>query len=498
MILSFTVTSVRSGTIRCGTALGLVVLSLAGCTVGPDFEQPAAPPTAGYTRERLRDPGGTGRGGQHFAVGRDVPGRWWALYGSRDLDYLVEASLAANPTIEAAEAAVRIAQQNTLAQIGTLFPQVGFGGVASRLKTASGDLTSNLTNNAYTYNLYTPQLTVAFSPDVFGGNRRQIESLEAQRENQRYQLEASRVTLATNVVSAAVQEASLRGQIEATRKVIALQEELLVLFRKQVSLGQSNGMEVAQQEAALAQSRQLLPPLEKQLAQQRNLLTVLAGRVPADEIRQRFTLASLRLPKTLPVSVPADLVRQRPDVRAAEASLQSASAGIGVAVANRLPQFALTANAGLNATRLASLAVPGAQFYTLAGAVAQPIFDAGTLFHRQESAKESFAQADAQYRATVLSALQSVADCLRALQVDARAVASAHDGVGAARRSLDLTRVQLQAGQTNFAALILAQQLYLQALINEVQAEATRLADTAALFQALGGGWWNRPAEIRI
>ena len=477
----------------------MLAVLLSGCALGPEFAQPGAPQTSAYTPETLRDPGqgsgtkaGIGRG-QRFVLGGDVPGRWWQTFKSPQLAALVEASLAANPTVEAALASVRAARETAVAERGALFPQIGFGLSASRQRVAGGDLTSPLSSNQYTYNLVTPGLTAAYTPDLFGGISRRIESSDALAEVQRFQLEAASLTLTANVVSAAIQEASLRGQIEAVKRVIALQQDHLRLTRKQLDLGQATGADAVQQEAALAQFQQTLPPLDKQLAQQRNLLTALAGRFPANEVSERFTLSSLRLPSRLPVSLPGELVRQRPDVRAAEAALHAASAEIGVAIANRFPQVTLGGSLGLSATALAALSAPGAQFYSLAGTVVQPIFDAGTLYHRQRAAEETFAQVEAQYRATVIAAFQNVADALRALQADARAVAAARASVAAAARSVELTRKQLEEGAVDNAALILAQQTYLQALVSDVQAQATRLADTVALFQALGGGWWNRP-----
>lgn len=457
--------------------------------VGPDFVAPPPPPTKSFLRGTLADP----KGGQRFASGRDVSATWWRSFRSREVVTLVDAAVSANPNVEAALAAIRAARETALAERGALFPQIGFGFAATRQRAAGGDLSSPLANNGLTYGLITPQLTASYTPDFFGGIARRIESSEAQAEVQRFQYEAQVLTLTSGVVTAAIQEASLRGQIEATRRVIGLQKDHLRLTRKQLDLGQATGADVAQQEASVAGFEGSLPPLEKQLAQQRNLLTALAGRFPADEIAQQFTLASFSLPASVPVSLPGDLVRQRPDVRAAEAALQAASAEVGVATANRFPQITLSANAGLSATSVAALGGPGAQFYSVGVGLLQPLFDGGTLLHRQKAAEATLDQANAQYRATVIAAFQNVADALRALQADARAVRASRASVEANARSVEITRTQLEGGATDNTALILAQQLYLQALIADVQAQANRLIDTAALFQALGGGWWNRP-----
>lgn len=475
--------------------------SLAGCAVGPNFVPPGDPPVARYTKEALKNPSAADRiatpqGGsadQSFVSGADIPGQWWTLFRSKALNRLVAEALANNPNLEAAQAALRIAQQTVLAQKGTLYPSVTANPQALGAKAPGLDLQSPLQDqNRFLYSLYTPQVVVAFNPDVFGGNRRQIEGLEAQAENQRFQLEAAYLSLTANVVSAAIQEAALRAQIEATKKVIQAQTEVLTLYNKQLALGQIAGADVVQQQAALSLSQQLLPPLEKALAQQRNLLTALAGRLPSEEVAETFTLAGLRLPTKLPVSLPSRLVQQRPDVKAAEALVQQASANVGVAVANRLPQFNITAVGGASAVRIAQLANPGAGFFSILGQATQPLFDAGTLYRRQRASEETLSQAQAQYRAVVIAAFQNVADALRALQSDADAVAAASAAEKATGESLGLIRKQYAAGAINATQVLIAQQGYLSALVTSVGARATQYADTAALFQALGGGWWNR------
>ena len=380
-----------------GRCAGGGSLSLSACAVGPNFVPPEDPPVGRYTKEPLKNPSAadnirTRQGGsadQSFVSGADIPGQWWTLFHSKALNRLVEQALANNPNLEAAQASLRIAQQNVLAQKGTLYPSLTATPQIQGALAPGLDLQSPLNNQTqYLYSLSTPQAVVSYNPDVFGGNRRQIESLEATTENQRFQLEAAYLSLTANVVAAAIQEAALRAQIDATRKVIQAQTEVLQLYNKQLSLGQIAGADVVQQQAALALSQQLLPPLEKQLAQQRNLLTALAGRLPSDEIPETFDLSALRLPTKLPVSLPSRLVQQRPDVKAAEALVQQASANVGVAVANRLPQFSLTATGGSSATRIAQVTSPGAAFFTIIGQATAPIFDAGTLFRRQRAAEE--------------------------------------------------------------------------------------------------------------
>ena len=272
--------------------------------------------------------------------------------------------------------------------------------------------------------------------------------------------------------------------------------QLLGILRQQNERGQIALPEVVAQETALAQAKLLLPPLEKQLAQQRDLLSVLTGRFPSEEVAAAFQLASFQLPRKLPLSVPADLVRQRPDVRVAEANLRATNAQIGVAIANRLPQITLNGNVGSTAIAMSQLFSPGTGFWMIAGNVAQTVFDAGTLAHKQRATEETFNQSAALYRSVVLVAFQNVADVLRALQSDARAVSAAIAAENSAARSIELVRRQVEQGQVSVPALLQAQQAYLQTSLARVQAQAARLADTVALFQALGGGWWNRRDAI--
>ncbi len=471
-------------------------LVLWGCAVGPDFARPKAPATDRYTADPLPSQTASaavaGGAAQRFVPGRDIPGDWWVVFHSPALDALIKEALRGNPNLAAAQAALRQARELRKSGEGAFFPLVQGGLAASRNKTPTGAITpAAATNNPY-YNLYTPQLSVSYAPDVFGGTRRTVEGLAAQEEGQRFALEAAYLTLTSGLVAAAVGEAELRDQIAATEEIIRAQREALDILHRQKTLGQAAGADVAAQEAALAQAEAMLPPLHKQLAQQRDLIAVLVGRLPSDPPEANFTLASLQLPQDLPVSVPSHLVEQRPDIRAAEANLHAASAAIGVAVANMLPQINLTGNVGVTALTVGGLFGPGTAFWTIAAGVTQSLFDGGALLHKKRAAEAGFDEAAAQYQATVLTAFQNVADTLEALKSDADALAAAAHAEEAAKTSLDITKHQLALGAINYLALLNAEQTYEQAVVNRVQAQAARFADTAALFQALGGGWWNR------
>jgi NodT family efflux transporter outer membrane factor (OMF) lipoprotein len=485
-----------------GPALLIVVsVAISGCAVGPNFNPAPAPDVTGYVKGKLSSPN-PGKGppdvpGQRFITGADVATRWWAAFKSQPLNDLVRQAVEHNPNLQAAEAAIKIAHYNALAQRGLFFPQITGNSTSQQILVANpGQVPPIPTQGPQSqFSLVTNQLTVSFVPDIWGGNFRAVENLDAVTEQQMFQLEAAYLTLTSNVVTAAIQEASLRGQIAATNRIIAIEKNLLEILKRQQNFGQAARADVLAQEAALAQAEELLPPLEKQLAQQRDLLTALAGRFAADEIAQKFDLAHLKLPRNLPISLPSRLVDQRPDVRAAEAAMHSASAQIGVAIAARLPNLVLSANGGSTSFNWATQFTPGTGFYTLAASATAPIFDGFTLYHKQKAAEAALEQAEALYRSSVITAFQNVADALKALQTDARAMKAAVHAENTAKASLDIVQQQLNEGQVNQLAVLNAQQTYLTAAVIRVQTEANRLADTAALFMALGGNW---PANCNV
>ncbi len=476
-----------------GIALPILLL-LSGCAVGPDFHAPAAPDNAGYTKEPLPPQTASTRvlGGeaQRFVPGGDLSGDWWTLFRSRPLNEMIDQALRANPDLQAAQAALRQANEDVYAGQGSLFPKLSANAQAERTRISGAEFGEPNLNE--TLSLTTAGLDVSYAPDVFGGVRRQVESLQAQAEYQRFQLEATYLTLTSNLVVAAVQEASLRGQIAATRDIIRLETNQLNLVQRQFALGAAARSDVLQQQATLTATQATLPGLEKQLAQTRDQLTALLGRFPNQEPAARFDLAGLQLPVALPLSLPSQLVEQRPDVRAAEATLHAASANVGVAIANQLPQFSITGQVGTEALGFTNLFTPATAVWSIVGGVTQTLFDAGTLLHKKRAAVAAFDQAAAQYRSTVIKAFQNVADALRALQADAAALRAQAEAEQTAAASLELARDQFRLGAITYLVLDNAERTYQQAHINLVLAQAERFSDTAALFQALGGGWWHR------
>ncbi len=483
-----------------GSAIAVLSATLSAC-VGPNFHRPPAPGVDRYTIEPMAAAtseapnAGAAGAAQRFLERQEVPRNWWTLFGSDELNALVAEALRANPDVASAQAALRQAMENTAAQRGAYFPALQGTFDASRNRDATGVVQPTLQSGTPVYSLFTPQVTISYVPDVFGANRRAVESLAAQAEASRFQLDATYLTLTANVVTAAIQEAGLRAQVAGTEHVIALERDSLAVLRRKLDLGAIAEADVYAEDAALAQLEATLPALSKQLHQTRDQLAALTGHLPADFKHVQIELDHLALPTDLPLGVPSQLVERRPDVRAAEAQLHAATAQVGVAIANLLPQVTITGDIGSTATLLSDLFKPGTGFWTLGANAAQTLFDGGTLIHRKRAADAALEQAAAQYRSAVLTAFQNVADALHALDSDADALNAASRAEQAARKSLGVAHHQLELGSVSYLALVNSQQTYEQAVVSLAQARANRYADTAALFQALGGS--IEPAAAR-
>jgi NodT family efflux transporter outer membrane factor (OMF) lipoprotein len=488
--------------LRAGISLtGLILLPLAGCAVGPDFQKPAPPDVSGYTAQPLTPtaaiPGVAGGDAQSFVPANDIAADWWTLFHSEALNDLIAQALKNNHDLKAAQAALTVAQENTRAGRGAYYPKLTAGFSASREQDPYNALAPVPATNASLYNLFTPQVSVSYTPDVFGLNRRTVEALQAQEQGARYQLAAAYTTLVNNVVATAIQQAAVQAQINATRQMIDANTQMVQILQDQLAKGYASGLDLAAQQSQLAQLAATLPTLLKQKVQIDDQLAVLAGKFPAAAPAQHFDLATLQLPSDLPVSLPSTLVAQRPDVLQAEANMHAANAQIGVAIANRLPNIALTGNAGSTALEIGQVFGPGTEFWNIGAALGATIFDGGTLQHQEAGARAAYQQATEQYRSTVLGAVQSVADTLAALQQDADGLAAAAKAEAAAKTTLDITQHQRQVGYANTVGLLNAEQAYQQTRISLIQAQASRYTDTAALFQALGGGWWHRTELAR-
>jgi NodT family efflux transporter outer membrane factor (OMF) lipoprotein len=472
----------------------LALTLIAGCAVGPNFKRPAPPTDSTYgTASKQAEIEQTDGTTQKLVVGQDIPAQWWLVFQSPKLNQLIERAIRANTDLKAAQAALRQAHELYLAQRATYWPTVQGSFNATRSELATQTLASPVTTTDTTYSVFTAQLNFSYVLDVFGGTRRAVEAVRAQEDRTRFELEATYLTLSSNVVVMAIQEASLRAQIAATERLLEVQHQLTDRVKGQQALGVASNLDLLTQQAAEAQTATLLPPLQKQLAQTRDALTALLGQLPAAEPEETFTLAELTLPAELPVSLPSRLVEQRPDVRQAEANLHVASAQAGVAIANMLPQFAIAGDLGSKPLVLSDLFTGGTGFWDAGATLTQTLFDAGALLHQHRAADAALDQAGAQYRSAVIVACQNVADALHALQTDAQAMKANAAAERAAKAAFDLARQQLGLGTISFVAVLNAESTYQQAELAYVQAQANQYSDAAALFQALGGGWWNRP-----
>ncbi|MBO9858932.1 efflux transporter outer membrane subunit [Xanthomonas sp. A1809] len=486
--------------VRNALLASAVAVSLAACAVGPDFQRPAPPDADRYTANAL--PATTVAadaahgGAQQFEPGQDVPAAWWRAFGSPQLNAVVERALRANPDLQAADAALRQAQQTLAAQRGAWLPQADLHVDASRQRDSVVPAPDAGIDTPYA--LRTAQLSVSYTLDVFGGTRRQVEAAGAQAQAQRDQRDAAYLSLTANVVNAAIGEAAVRAQLEAARAQVAIAEQLCTLTERQQALGALGAAQVLAQRTALAQAQAAVPGLEKQLEQQRTLLAILGGQLPGDAAGAgagaAFTLDTLQLPAQLPLSLPSRLVDRRPDIRAAEAQAQAASALIGVAAAARLPSITLSAAGGGSASSVGRMFAAGNTQWSVAGSLLQPLFHGGALAHQQRAAEAGYAQAMAQYRSVVLNAFGEVSNALTALQSDAQNLRACADAQALAERTLALVQRQQAVGAVGMADLLQAQQAYQSTQAATVQAQAARYTDTVALYQALGGGPWWSPA----
>jgi len=469
----------------CAAAMGW----LAACAVGPNFKPPEAPRNAGFAPAGQPRPDGQA---QRFVDGMDIPGQWWTLFQSAPLNALIERALANSPTLQAAQAALRQANEIAAAQRGSYYPSVS-GALESQRQKASGAAFGVPGFPAsYYYNVQTALVNVSYTLDAFGGTRRQVEALQAQAEYQQFALEASYLTLTANIVTAAVNEASLRAQIAATDEISRSQQRQLDITQRRFTAGGASRAEVLQQQAALQATLATLPALRSQLAQQRNQLAAYTGAFPSDYSGAEFTLDSLNMPQDLPVSLPSKLVEQRPDIREYSALLHQATAQIGVATANMLPQITLSGSYGQTASKWANIFSPSSNVYSLIGSLTQPIFKGGQLMHQRRAAVAAAQEAAANYQATVINAFENVSNTLYALQGDADALVAQSTAERSAADSLTLVQAQYKSGAAAYVQVLIAEQSEQTAAVALVKARAQRFADTAALFQALGGGWWNR------
>lgn len=474
----------------------LAVFFINSCAVGPNFHSPAPPKTNRYTYSptpqkttsaNMSDAGKS----QTLTDAKTIPAQWWQLFHSRTLNQLIQMGLANNPTLEAAKKSLEVAEQTLRVQVGNLLiPAVDLAFNAQRSQIGTIQFGLNAPTNIFS--VYNTQAQASYLLDIFGGNRRQVEYYAAQVDYQRYELLAAYLTLTSNITTTAITIASLEAQIQATHELIATERNVLDIQKAQFADGGISQEDVLTQETLLAQTIAELPPLQKSLAQENHALAVLIGALTSQKPPTHLSLDELHLPAHLPVSLPSHLVRQRPDILASEALLHGMSANIGVATANLLPQITLSAYYGWTADALSRLFQPASNVWSLAGALLQPFFHGGALIAARRAAVAQFQQFYAQYQNVVLQAFKNVADALRAIQFDAAEFKAQVNAEITAKKTLNTATRRYQLGGQNYLTVLNSQQHYLEIKINRIQAQAARYTDTAALFQALGGGWWNQ------
>jgi NodT family efflux transporter outer membrane factor (OMF) lipoprotein len=474
---------------RAILAAGLAVLP-GGCAVGPNFTRPAAPPVTHYVHGS--DPAATVEAqgtAQRFTDGAVAP-EWWRLFNSHKLDAVVLEALAANPGLEAAAASLRQSEHTLRSGYGIFYPNVEADASATRQRL-SLEKFGEAGVPSPVFNLFTLQASASYVLDLFGGERRMIEGLRAQVDLQRANEQATYITLIANIVNTIVAQAAYREEVQATRELIGLEREQVRLAEVQVNSGTAAYSTVLTLRSQLAATEATIPQLEQKLAQTDDLLATLAGHVPADWNPTQVTLADLRLPGELPVSVPSQLVRQRPDILVAEATAHAASAGIGVATAAMLPSITLSGAYSANGTTTGNLFSANGRAWSFGADLAQPLFEGGTLWYKRKAAIDSYQQAMALYRQTVLAAFAQVADTLQALDHDAAALRAQDEALATAKEALRLVQINYEAGLNTFLDVLVADSQYHQALVNDLAATALRYQDTVALYVALGGGWWS-------
>jgi len=472
---------------------GLCVASLCsmvGCAVGPDFVRPSKPSVEQYTHGEEPSTTISADGQvQHFERGADIVGDWWRLFSSDKLDTAVREAVTQNENLQAAQASLRQSQAQLQAGYGVFYPQIDAGFSASRQRSSPARISGNTTSSVF--NLLTLSAVVSYTLDVFGGERRTVENLQALVDYQRYTVLATYLTLTGNIVNANIARAAYAAQIEATEQLVDSLKEEVKITEAQAQAGTTPYSALLSLQTQVAAIEATLPPLRQKLNQTEHLLATLSGRAPVDWQPEQISLAELVLPENLPLTLPSEVVRQRPDILEAEALLHSSSAQIGIATAALFPSFTINAGYGVNNTSANNLFKSNSNFWSIGGGVVAPLFHGGTLLAQRQAAIEGYQQSLSNYRQTVLGGLEQVADTLRALEHDAEALQAESNALSSSEEALNLILINYRAGTVNYLQVLIATTQYHQAKIGYLQAKAQRLQDTVALYVALGGGWWN-------
>ena len=470
--------------------LFLILAMCGGCAVGPNFVRPSPPDTNRYTQELQSEATVEANGQtQNFKSSNALIADWWKLFNSSELNSVVNKAIANNPTLQSSEDNLRQSQDNMRAGYGVFFPQIQADVATSRQRTAPQE--QGLQSGSKIFNLITLSGSVSYALDVFGGARRSVESLRAQADYLRYENVAAYLILSSNVVNTSIARSAYAAEICTTKQLINLEKEQLHLTKAQFRAGTSSYANVLSIESLIAANRALLAPLEQNSAQAEHLLATLEGEFPSQADLPDIDLTGFSLPINLPVSLPSDLVNQRPDILAAEAQMHVASAKIGVATALMFPSFSLNGTFGTSGSSFGTLTAASGKFWSIGPSATIPIFQGTTLWFGRKAAIDAYQQSRANYRQTVLSAFAQVADSLNALEHDAQALKAQVEARRASGEALKLLKANYRAGIVDYLAVLTADVQYHETTITYLQSVALRYQDTVALFVALGGGWWN-------
>jgi len=477
------------------TCVAIACLVAEACTVGPDFVRPKPPAGDRYTQQAVPASTEAADGqAQHFELGAKIAADWWRLFNSTQIDALIKEALADNPSLQSAQATLRQSQDNLRAGYGVFYPQVSVGASAGREKFSGANFGQGSASNIF--NLFTLNATVSYALDVFGGERRAVEALAAQADYERYVAVGTYLTLSGNIVNAVIARAGYAAQIRATEELVALEREQVHIIEAQVAAGTVPYANLLSAQGLIAATEATLSPLRQKYDETGHLLATLVGRLPAERAAPDIKLTDLTLPTDLPISLPSELVRQRPDILASESQLHVASANIGVATAAMFPHFTLNGSFGQTSNATSTLFQSSNSVWSFGADLTAPVFRGGTLWYQRKAAIEGYQAAVGSYRQSVLTAFAQVADSLRGLEHDAENVEAQSRAMQATGGALKLVHANYQAGLASYLQVLIADVQYHQASIGYLQARAQRLQDTTALFVALGGGWWNSTRDV--
>ena len=469
--------------VTAALAVLLAAWALSGCATSPRYRRPADPTQTRYLDPANLPPVQTAASVPHVSMGKGPAERWWTLLGSADIDRLVMLALQNNRSLAGAKAHLAAAREHLRAARGAWYPQLDAGAGAQRTRFGATVL-GPLAKDFPPFSAYAAGVEVSYDFDFFGSTKSRVDEAAASAQYESAQLGAAALSVSGNVVIEALQVAALRAQIRVAQQIVADDELMLGLIRAAREAGAVSQIDVLSAQSQADHDRTLLPPLQQQLSVAQDVLAVLLGAAPSVGTPHEVELATLRPADDLPVALPSELVRLRPDIDAAEAQLHAAGAAVGIATANLYPNFTLTARLGGEGLLDGG---PSETAWNLVGGLTAPIFHGGALRAERRAAQDEYQAAFAAYQQTVLNAFGQVAAALQALVNDAELLSAQQRALDSAGASLTLTRQAYKAGNAGYVQVLDAERLHSQAELGRVQADGQRYIDMAKLLLATGG-----------